>query len=37
MGRDIALLLKMVEQRDLYSVIAPGFGEAVTSNHLDCG
>ena len=31
-------LLKMVEQRDLHSVISPGFGEAtvcITSNQLD--
>ena len=36
MRRDIAELLKMVEQRecDLHSVISPGFGEAVASNHL---
>ena len=35
MGRDIAVLLKMVEQCNLCIVIASGFGEDVTSNHLD--
>ena len=34
MGHDSATLLKMVE-RDSCSMILPGFGEAVTSNHLD--
>ena len=35
MGHDITPLLKMVEQSDFCRVIAPGFGEAVTSNHLN--
>ena len=35
MGRDIAALLKMVEQRDLHRAISPGFEETVTINHLN--
>ena len=34
MGRDLAVLFKIEEQRNFHSVIALGFGKAIHSNHL---